>query len=540
MTSFKLKPLHPLRGALSRIFALTLATSITGCAFSPWNSFKSPTTQTQENLAQTIKDPRQNTFQAGIVTETDAPIPLAVAEIESNDDRDSVTLSATQTSFFGVIKGLASRKGYAVAVADGVDINKRMSIQINGQPTVRAIRQIAGLAGYVAVFNHNDRTITIAQTATYTFKLPDDLFKRRDAKYNIGGDPTSNSTGGSSGGSGGGAPGGSGSSSSPIKARFEIDGTTAATATSPIATGLMNILKSMAGPGAQVDLSPESGLIIVRANSQGLKRVYDYLQSYVQDQMRQVEVTAAIVEVGVSDQFQYGIKWDKVLNAAGTKSFNYDMTGVGTAIAGVSPASLNITTASISSVIQALEQFTRTRVVSQPSLLVINHTPATIFNGDQIPYLPSITNTMSGTTGTTQASATGAYALQGISLSVVPDIMDNSLVQLSLTPVTSSVGKFTTFSLGDKQGSIQMPNTTVKQSTMKVMTESDRTVILGGARSNRAADQNTGLPWLIKIPLLGALAGGTDYVDTVVESVVMVHTRILPAPRFDTLVAEAL
>lgn len=528
--------------ASKKIIALLIAglsVGVTGCGgFNQWNTFKSPTTQNAENLRSEVKGARGSTFHTNVVSETDDDLPIALQEVEADDNRDSVSLSANNTAFFGLIKGLATKQGYSLAVMDGVDTSKRLTVQINGLTTPQAIRQIANLAGYAAVINHTDRSVTIAQVATYTFKLPPALFKKLTATYTIGGDPAASGSSGSSGGSAGGMTGGGGSgggSSSPIKASFIVTGESK---NEP--KDLETFIRQLAGGNAQVQVFQQTGMISVRSNGQALKRVQDFIQTYCQDGMRQVEVSAAIVEVSVNDEFQYGIKWNKILNAAGTKSFTYDMTGVNTPISGASPASLNITTASITSVIQAIEQFTRTKVVSQPTAVTLNHIPATLFDGQQIPYLPSIQNSLSGTTGTTQTSAQGAYALQGVSISVVPDIMDNNLVQLTLVPVTSSVGKFSTFSLGNNQGSIQMPQQTIKQSTMQVMVQSDRTVILGGARANRASDQNTGLPWLTKLPIVGALAGATDYVNGVVESVVMVHTRILPAPRYEPLVAEAI
>lgn len=515
-----------------------LSLGVTGCAgFNQWNTFKSPEAQNSQNLKDAVNGTRGDTFHSGVVTETNDDLPLALQEVEADDVRDSVNLSVNNTAFFGLIKGLAAKQGYALGVVDGVDTGKRIAVQINGLSTIAAIRQIANLAGYVAVVNHADRTVTIAPQATYTFKLPTALFKKLAGTFTVGGDPAASGSSSGGGGAGGGMSGGASSGSggsSQIKSSFVITGESK---NEP--KDLEAYFKQLAGTGAQVNIFHLTGMITVRGNAQSLKRVYDFVQNYCQDGMRQVTVAATIVEVGINDEFQYGIKWDKILNAAGTKSFNYDMTGVNTPIAGASPASLNITTASITSVVQALEQFTRIRVANQPTIVTLNHVPATLFNGKQIPYLPSIQNNMSST-GTTQTSATGAYAPQGVSISVIPDIMDNNLVQLTLLPVTTSVGKFSTFATGTNQGSIQMPEQSIKQSNMQVMVQNDRTVILGGARSNAASDTNTGLPWLTKLPLIGALAGATDAINGVTESVVLVHTKILPAPRYEPLVAEAL
>ena len=289
-----------------------LTMSVTGCAgFNQWNTFKSPEAQNTQNLKDAVKGTRGDTFHSGIVTETNDDLPLALQEIEADDVRDSVNLSANNTAFFGLIKGLAAKQGYALGVVDGVDTSKRIAVQINGLSTVASIRQIANLAGYVAVVNHADRTVTIAPQATYTFKLPTALFKKLAGTFTVGGDPAASGSSSGSGSASGGMTGGASSSSggsSQIKSSFVITGESKSEP-----KDLEGYFKQLAGSNAQVNVFSLTGMITVRGNAQALKRVYDFVQNYCQDGMRQVTVAATIVEVSINDEFQYGIKWDKLV-----------------------------------------------------------------------------------------------------------------------------------------------------------------------------------------------------------------------------------
>lgn len=242
------------------IASLTL--SVTGCAgFNQWNTFKSPEAQNSQNLRDMVKGVRGDTFHTDVVTETDKDLPLSLQEVEADDVRDSVSLSANNTAFFGLIKGLAAKQGYALGVVEGVDTNKRIAVQIYGLPTIAAIRQISNLAGYVAVVNHSDRTVTISPQATYTFKLPPALFKKLSGTFTVGGDPAASgsSGGGGSGGMSGGSSGGGSGGTSQIKSSFVVTGESK---NEP--KDLESYFKQLAGSNAQVNVFQLTGMITVR------------------------------------------------------------------------------------------------------------------------------------------------------------------------------------------------------------------------------------------------------------------------------------
>lgn len=466
------------------------------------------------------RDVVQNVSGAGsgpLVHEVDVPNPA-----------DTVSLSVQQASFYALAQSIAAQHGYTVAVLDGVDPMKVVNIDFQGLTFDAAMRYIGLVAGYAAVISQDNHTVTFAKTATYTFRLPTGLMHKMEAAFKVGGDPTQGGGQGSTGSTSGGST--SGTSGPTLSAKFTVSGNNKQADTS----GLQTYLQQQGGQGAQVLVFPASGFVTVRGNAVALRRVHEFLQTYTQDAMRQVQIQASLVEVSLSDTLQYGIQWSKILNAAGTKSIAYNTTS---SVVSNPALNVNLTTASITAIMKALESYTTVRVVSQPSLVAANHTAATKFDGVQDPYLPSVNTTVSsGTGGFSQTSGSVAYALDGVSFSVTADILSNQEVSLRLVPVSNTIGTMETF----LNGQIQAPVMSTKQSLMQVLVPTGYTVVLAGDRYMNGNDATQGIPGVARLPGVGRALSGVNDVNAARENVLLLQVQIVPAPTFQTLVGEAI
>jgi len=104
--------------------------------------------------------------------------------------------------------------------------------------------------------------------------------------------------------------------------------------------------------------------------------------------------------------------------------------------------------AGVTSALKLLKDKTHLRVISHPSITAMNRTPATIFNGEQIPYVGSITPPVTTGTTVTNGSSTLSFAGDGLSLSVIPDILTDQQVDITLVPVLSTVKELVEFDIG--------------------------------------------------------------------------------------------
>ncbi len=412
-----------------------------------------------------------------------------------------------------VLASIADRYGFALAFSSDVDRSRVIGLKLARVSPEYALRRAALAAGMVAVIDTQTRSVTLADQAVYTFRLPPHVMQKLEAEYTVGGNPVSAGGGSSSGGAGQsvGAVGG-------IEAKFKVTGKSANNA-----GALSLFITQLAGANASVNVATDAGLVMVRGNGPALERVRDFLNRYVQTAMRRVEIQAAIIEVTLSDEFAYGIDWRRIFGTGNLKGTTLAVTG---AAAVTSPAfTLSYAGANISSALKLLKDKTKVKVISQPSITAMNRTPATIFNGEQVPYVGSVTPPTTTGTTTTAGSSTLSFAVDGLSLSVIPDILDDRQVDITLVPVISAVKELREFDVG---GGMKLtgPRQSSKQLLMQVLAENGKTVVISGIRQSASNDADK-------------LASG-DYQNSATDIAVLLQANIIPARRTDTLFTESL
>lgn len=450
---------------------------------------------------------------------------LDLKPVPAKRKQGPLTVRAANSEFGPLLTETARAHGYSVMFAESVDVRKRITISLEGAQVADGLQSIAFLAGYIAIVDASERTVTVTDVATFTYKLPPHVLQQLQANYKVGGNPINNDTSISQGG---------GSRGSEMAAEFIIQGESGVNAAS-----LRALIANMAGRNAEVMVS-DMGLISVRGSAQVQRRIHGFLKSYARDAMSQVEIEASIVEVSLTDQFELGIDWSRVIDPksisgstgelalGAVNSTVQQFTGVtGTAAPSLTAA---FTSQNISAVVNALRKVTDAKVVSNPRILAVNNTPATFFDGTQLPYLGELTATGGTSDVAAQLSGSASYAVDGISFSVQPSVIDESRVQLTLVPVLSSVLGFEQFKLGSDGGMITAPHQANKQSIMKVIAETGKTLILGGIRYS--VDQKTSTP----APLF---LGAKSRTKAAKEIVILMRATVLPSSDYDPLVGQS-
>lgn len=494
------------------------------------------------------KNARMNAAMAKVQSDAKKTVTSSVREIDDTAPsftrtkykriKGDVNLSAAATPFGPLLTELARKEKYSVAFDNTVDINKKISINYIDATSDDAIRTSAFLAGYVAVIDKNLKTVMVSDVATYNFKVPSSVFSSLQAQYSVGGNPAN--SGGSGGGSGGSSSGGSssGSSGTSLRASFIITGKEGTNA-----DGLTKFLQGIAGKNSEVIIA-ESGHISVRANAQALRRVHDFLKTYAKEAMTQVEIEATVLEVSLKNEFSFGIDWSKVISGslatgltaisagsasgalAGTLTTGSLASAVTSAASTMNGQSFSITRVDADQVaiIKALAGFTDVSVMSQPKLVSLNNVPASFFDGNQLPYVGSVTQTALSSQATSP-TVTGdvSFAIDGVSFSAVPSVMSDTSVQITMLPVLSSVSGFSSF----LNNTLTAPNQANKQSFMRVIAESGKTLILGGIRNTN--DNKTTENVVNQTRKSGSK-----------EVVILLRANIVPAPDYDPIVGESL
>lgn len=214
----------------------------------------------------------------------------------------------------------------------------------------------------------------------------------------------------------------------------------------------------------------------------------------------QVLVEVSIWEVTLKDELNYGVEWffnskggaDGLANKGGLLSMN-DGGTVGRSVPGFSYL---FSGSDWRAVINMLASRSNVKSLSSPSVLVQDNREATIQVGNQQPIQTSQTVNTSNTGVLTQNVE---LKDTGVQLKVKPRVNSGGLVVMDIMQEVTDVGALDT-ATGQR--------TFLKRSIEStVAIQSGDTIILGGLIQDRKTDGDSGIPYLSKLPFIGALFG---------------------------------
>lgn len=149
-------------------------------------------------------------------------------------------------------------------------------------------------------------------------------------------------------------------------------------------------------------------------------------------------------------------------------------------------------------VLSALQTLDNTKIVSNPTIVTLNNTEATINVGEERP-IPNYT--FSEQTGTFQISGF-TYKPIGVLLKVTPQVNSRGTIKLTLSPEVSQTNGNVTF--GGASGT-QIPIVATRKATTQVSLKDGYTMGIGGLVTQNATNGETKVPVLGSVPLLGRL-----------------------------------
>jgi general secretion pathway protein D len=150
-------------------------------------------------------------------------------------------------------------------------------------------------------------------------------------------------------------------------------------------------------------------------------------------------------------------------------------------------------------ILSALSSITEVKVLSSPSLVVVDNQPALLEVGDQVPVSTSTTNVL---TTTNTIVNTIEMLNTGVILKVLPRIHANGVVQLEIEQEISNV-------VNPDQQTLT-PTISQRRIHSTVEVTSGQTVLLGGLISEEQDSSKAGIPGLNQIKYLGDLFGNTS------------------------------
>jgi len=380
----------------------------------------------------------------------------------------------------------------------------------------------------------------------------------------IGATSTGANVGGGRGGSGsGGGSGGSSSSSggagggSKNRASSEIENKSVNEFWLTLAANIGGILgeeiKTSSGSrtntGTNIIVNRESGIIAVRATAKQHKVINDFIERVVGSAQRQVLIEATIAEVQLSDKYQAGIDWSVVSETATapgggtilTKGGTQDLIGGNL---GSSPFFQLATTGTINGnplniTLKALETFGDVKVLSSPKVMALNNQTAILKVVDNEVYFNIDVEVVPGQNGKDSSTAidtTVNTVPVGFVMAVTPYIDQNDEVTLNVRPTISRIIRFVNDpnpSLAEVGVVSEIPVIQVREIETMLKIENKETAVIGGLMQDQIKKENSGVPFLSSIPLLGALFSYTEEEYIKSELVIFIRPVVIESASLD-------
>ncbi|WP_224798389.1 type IV pilus secretin PilQ [Idiomarina abyssalis] len=288
---------------------------------------------------------------------------------------------------------------------------------------------------------------------------------------------------------------------------------------SDLASLLKNEQQSFLSPNGAVSVDERTNTLIVRDTPEQLATIRQLVID-LDVPVKQVLIEARMVTVKANVSKELGIRWGAseyglaIPEDAGSfvKGMQVDLPATnpaGTFSANLARLSDDIL---LDLELTALEQENKAEIITSPKIFTSNQQPAYIEQGTEIPYV--------------ETAAHGATAVQFkkavMGLSVTPQITPNDHVLMELT--------ITQNTRGDTVATPTGPAVAIDTQEMstRVLAKNGETIVLGGIFQEHSLNDDSRVPILGSLPLLGNLFSHQQQRNEKRELMIFVTPTILP------------
>jgi len=287
----------------------------------------------------------------------------------------------------------------------------------------------------------------------------------------------------------------------------------------------------------KVLINQEGGMLIVTGTKKQLFRVETYITSLMGRLHKEILLEAKIIEVIYSDNHTEGIDWSKF-----ELSINGSSDALSARIDGVEtrgfkkPNYLVGYDFEMTGLIKFLKTQGDVNIVSNPKVMTLNNQPAIINVGTEVNYRYQTESTtdLSSDTGNTAISYENDSTFVGVTLDITPQVTRDDYIILKINPVISEL--VTESQHTDENGiPILAPDIKIKQLSSIVKVKNNHKVVIGGLIGKNETFEDTSVPGLSSIPLLGLAFQSTSKVIKRGELIIIITPRIVDGNHNPTL-----
>ncbi|MNX39342.1 Type II secretion system protein D precursor [compost metagenome] len=297
-----------------------------------------------------------------------------------------------------------------------------------------------------------------------------------------------------------------------------------ATANSPSVTGAV---VGAGSTGLRLTADPRTNTLILLANDAEYRNVVDIVRQ-LDAPPPQVLIEATIAEVTLNDRLRYGVQWffdDGGLTGGFGSGANDDAAS---SFPGFSLRYMNM---DVRAVLNALSTVTDVQLLSTPRILVLSNESAQLQVGDQVPI---ITQTATGLNNDSRVVNSVQYRDTGVVLSVTPRVSESGRMFIQVEQEVSEVS-------GTTSSDIDSPTIQQRRLSTRIQVDNGQLVVMGGLLRSSRSLGDTGVPYLSRIPALGALFRSREDTQRQTELVMFLRPTVIRARQdIDAVTGEML
>ncbi len=290
---------------------------------------------------------------------------------------------------------------------------------------------------------------------------------------------------------------------------------------------------------ANIVVSPQAGIVMVKALPNTQKIIQEYLGFTQRGINRQVILEAKIIEVSLNESFQAGIDWRKINTVNSGDVFTFGQTGQ-TLSTENSPTNINGVFSALyqgenfDAAIDLLQTQGDVQVLSSPRVSTVNNQKAIIKVGSDEFFVTNVsTTTVTGTSTSTTPNVTLTPFFSGISLDVTPQINDKGDIILHIHPIISEVDdQQKTITLGQDEFTLPLALSNVRESDSIVKAKDKQVIVIGGLMQTRVQKEDSSIPVLGDIPMVGGIFSQTRDIRVKSELVILLKASVVDYNTF--------
>jgi general secretion pathway protein D len=310
-------------------------------------------------------------------------------------------------------------------------------------------------------------------------------------------------------GDGASASGSSGAGSSAPAAAPAADGA-AAPQGAPTPTG-----SASNANGLRLTADPRTNSLILLADDAEYRNVMDIVRE-LDAPPPQVLIEATIAEVTLNDRLRFGVQW---FLDDGDLTGGFGAAADDSAGSSYPGFSIRYLDTDVRAVLNALSSVTDVELLSTPRILVLSNESAELQVGDQVPI---ITQTAVGIEANSRILNSVQYRDTGVVLSVTPRVSESGRMFIQIEQEVSEVAGTTT-------SDIDSPTIQQRRISTRVQVEDGQLIVMGGLLRSSRSLGDVGVPYLSRLPVVGALFRSRDVTTRQTELVMFLRPTVIRA-----------